>query len=144
MSKRGHRQPERDNQTGSLEPDLFSLPAGPGSAASKAQPPARYLPPPGLDRQIRKSAEEAGQEWDRLDSQAMRTSEQIRREVGGLALTSEDIENEAVKAAKRQLAQSPPAHRPKKDRRHLSSGQKNIADSDKRVEAAYGKPGEDL
>lgn len=144
MSKPGHPQPERDY---GADPELnfFSRPSEGGQKPDA--PPAskpEFLPPADQARAIRHSAQEADREWERLDSQGIRTSEQTRKEVGGLALTSEDIENEAIKAAKRQLAQSPPAHRPKKDRRHLSSGQKNMADSDKRVEAAYGKPGEDL
>jgi hypothetical protein len=139
MTKPGHEQPNLDNQG---ERTLFSTAPIQGSKAPKD----KYLSfedmvPQDVRARIKVDIEQGDADWERQDKSGYPpTMVQIRKNVGGAALAAEDIEEvEVAKISKK----AKPASRPKKDRRHLGPSQKNTADGDKRVEAAYGKPEKD-
>jgi len=132
-NKRGHELPLFDN-TG--QPDLFSSVPAP-EIAPTAPPSFETKIPVDVAGPIRRQKAEDDREWDRLDSQGIHTGRTIRQRIGETALTPEDIERKeaagSVKQARKTSRRKP---------RALGPRQQNIADGDKRVEAAYGKPGE--
>jgi hypothetical protein len=110
MTKRGHQQPNLDNQS---QPNLFNeLPV---DDAPPAEEPT-FRPPPVVRPLVKAQLDEGDRKWDRLDAQAIRTDRQVREEVGQTALTGDDIQNQEVKDIEKNAK---PSSRSKKDRRHL-------------------------
>ncbi|HEY5549612.1 MAG TPA: hypothetical protein VIK37_00150 [Candidatus Saccharimonadales bacterium] len=128
MTKRGHQQPNFDNQS---QLNIFS--ERPAAEVPVVEQPT-FQPPYDVRPLVRARLKDAERRFDILDAQAIRTSEQVRKEIGRSALTPEDIEAKEVAEVRKGAK---PSKRPKKDRRHLGARQKNIADGDARVKAEY-------
>jgi hypothetical protein len=128
MTKRGHPQPNLDNQS---QPNLFDeLPI-------PSPPPAEELtfrPPHSVKPLVEAQLDEGDRAWERLDAQGQSTTEKVREDVGHTALTGEDIERQEAKDIKQNAK---PSSRPKKDRRHLSWQGKEAADNDAVVKDTY-------
>jgi hypothetical protein len=148
MSKRGHKQPEFDNQS---HFNLFSeSPAEDILKEQQKQQPDKpaFLPPGSVEPLIQEIEKEANEQWERLDAQGIYTTGQIRQkiasEIGPIILSAEDIEKKEVnETIKSRAAKSSGSKNPKKNRRHLGPRQQNIADGDARVKTEYELLGQD-
>ena len=114
MTKRGYQLPELDYQAAPEDPqgrlDIEAatpvhLSDTPPHDTEQSQTPNFEVPEQARPA-VNIVVEDADSEWDRLDKQGIRTGEQTRRDVGGAALTAEDIEKAEIEEVRKRLART--------------------------------------
>lgn len=112
-------------------------------AAETPRPdPIVFEIPATAQKKLEANAQDFSDDYDRLDGQGQFTSAQIRESLAKGLKTPEEIEAEEIRriSAHASKVHKPRVSKPTTLKRQLGPTQREIADSDKRVEAAYGKP----
>lgn len=132
MTKRGHQKPEKDNWSKDNDQlDVSSeIPTPEMPTASRGH----FVIPESAAIDLKLAVRAIERDYDRLDAQGIYTSEEIRKKLGGVALSPEDIESQEIAEISKRAGQG---GRPKRDRRKLGPHQQNVADGRKRVEDTY-------